>query len=143
MKSPRSSSSRSTPSPATLPFDEVSASSTISYRVENIGPMYSIILGSPTSGQITDVYREQAIAICAAAFGSFTVTKSEGFFKGAREESLIFDVATQEPDKVLKLAAQLAEVFDQDGVGVVRPAGPGTSYIGYSRVIPNRPVTTI
>lgn len=105
--------------------------------------MYSIILGSTVSGQINDTYREQAIAICAAAFDSFTVIKSEGFFKGAREESLIFLLATQEPDKVIKLAAQLAEVFDQEGVGVVRPAGPGTSYTGYSRVLPNRPNMTI
>lgn len=101
--------------------------------------MYSIIMGSPVSGQITDAYREQAIAICAAAFDSFTVIKSEGFFNGAREESLIFQLATQEPDKVIKLAAQLAEVFDQEGIGIVRPVGPGTSYTGYSRVIPIRP----
>lgn len=109
------------------------------YRIENIGPVYSIILGSPVSGQITDAYREQAIVLCAAAFESFTVIKSEGCFKWMREESLMFQVATQEPDKVLKLAAQLAEVFDQEGVGVVRPTGPGTCHMGYSRVIPNRP----
>lgn len=121
----------------------MSLPTTLRYRVEDIGPMYSIILGSAASGQISDAYREQAIALCAAAFDSFTVIKSEGFFKGAREKSLIFQFATQEPDKVIRLAAQLAEVFNQEGVGIMRPAGPGASYTGYSRVIPNRPITTI
>ena len=121
----------------------MSQPTSLPYRVEDIGPMYSIILGSPASGQISVEYREQAIALCAAAFDSFTIVKSEGFFKGTREESLMIQVATQEPDKVIVLAAQLAEVFAQDGVGVVRPVGPETSYMGYSRVIPTRPSMTI
>ncbi len=143
MKSSRSSSSRSKPSPDTPTFYDASACSIIGYRIKDIGPLCSIILGSPASGQITNAYREQAIALCAAAFDSFTVIKSEGFFKGTREDSLIFHLATQEPDKVIKLAAQLAEVFGQEGVGIMRPAGPGSSFPCYSRVIPNPPRTTI
>lgn len=121
----------------------MSAPAARTYRIENIGPVYSIILGSPVSGQINDAYRKQAIELCVAAFESFTVIRTEGFFKGRREESLTFQVATQEPDKVIMLAAQLAEVFDQEGVGVVRPADPGTSYMSYSRVIPSRQSMTI
>ena len=121
----------------------MSLAETSSYRIEDIGPFYSLVLGSPISGGITDAYREQAIALCAASFDSFTFFKSEGYFKGAREESLMFQVATKEQDKVIKLAAQLAKVFDQEGVGVVRPADPRTSCMGYSRVIPNRPRVVI
>ena len=96
----------------------MSLAETSSYRIEDIGPLYSLVLGSPRSGRITEAYHEQAIALCATAFDSFTVIKSEGYFKGAREESLMFQVATKNQDKVIKLAAQLAEVFDQEGVGV-------------------------
>lgn len=116
---------------------------TSSYQIEDIGPLYSLVLGSPRSGRITAAHRDQAIALCAASFDSFTFFMSEGYFKGAREESLMFQVATKEQDKVIKLAAQLAEVFDQEGVGIVRPVGPGASYMGYSRVIPNRPRVAI
>lgn len=106
------------------------------YRVEDIGPMYSIILGSPASGQISNEYREQAVQLCAAVFISFTVSRSEGFFRGQREDSLVFQVATREPEKVTHLAAQLASAFCQDGVGVLRPTSQDAAPMVYSRVIP-------
>jgi hypothetical protein len=112
------------------------------YRIEDIGPVYSIILGSPVSGRISVEYRQQAIALCASAFESFTVIRSDGFFRGKLEESLLFKIATQEPERLTDLAAQLAVAFDQDGVGFLRPASPVSGAPVYSRVIPNRPVMT-
>lgn len=65
------------------------------YRLEEIGPMYSIILGYPASGRISDEYRQQAVQLCASVFTSFTVTRAEGHFRGEREDSLVFQVATR------------------------------------------------
>ena len=118
----------------------MSLPTTGSYRIEDIGPVYSLILGSPISGQISDEYRQQAIELCAAAFDSFTVIKSDGYFKGKLEDSLMFKIATQEPQKVIGFAAQLAVVFKQEGVGLLRPASLMTGASVYSRVIPDRPV---
>lgn len=106
------------------------------YRIEDIGPIYSIILGSPASGQISEEYRQQAVQLCAAVFISFTVSRAEGFFRGQREDSLVFQIATREPDKVTDLAAQLANAFCQDGVGVLRPFSHDATPMIYSRVIP-------
>lgn len=112
------------------------------YRVEDIGPMYSIIVGSPVSGQISDECRQQAIQLCAAVFDSFTVSRAEGYFRGKSEDSLVFQVATQEPEKITHLAAQLADVFHQEGVGIVRPSSHDASPLVYSRVLPNKPILT-
>ena len=107
------------------------------YRLEDIGPMYSIILGSPASGRISDEYRQQAVQLCAAVFASFTVTRAEGYFRGQREDSLVFQVATREPEKVKGLAAQLAAFFVQDGVGIVCPSAQDSREAVYSRVLLN------
>lgn len=114
----------------------MSQPTTLPYRVEDIGPMYSIILGSPASGQISDDYRQRAVLLCAAIFTSFTVSTAEGYFRGQREDSLVFQIATLEPEKVTHLAAQLADEFGQDGVGVVHPSHCAASPLIYSRVIP-------
>ena len=100
--------------------------------------MYSIILGSPASGRISDDYRQQAVQLCASIFASFTVTRAEGYFRGQREDSLVFHVATQELEKVKDLAAQLAAVFGQDGVGIVCPSAQNSNAAVYSRVLPHR-----
>jgi hypothetical protein len=109
------------------------------YRLEEIGPLYSIILGSPASGRVSDEYRQQAVQLCAAVFTSFTVSTAEGYFRGQREDSLVFQVATREPEKVKGLAAQLAAVFDQDGVGIVCPSAQDSQAAVYSRVVRHRP----
>lgn len=114
----------------------MSLPATPQYRVEDIGPMYSIILGSPASGQISDAYRQQAVQLCAAIFASFTVSRAEGFFRGQGEDSLVFQVATREPEKVTHLAAQLSSAFCQDGIGVLRPSSHDAASMVYSRVIP-------
>ncbi|WP_210546758.1 hypothetical protein [Rhodoferax sp. PAMC 29310] len=98
--------------------------------------MYSIILGSPASGQISDEYRQRAVMLCAAVFASFTVSRAEGYFRGQREDSLVFQIATSEPEKVIRLAAQLAVEFCQDGVGLLRPSSPDATSMLYTRVIP-------
>lgn len=104
--------------------------------------MYSIILGSPASGRISAAYRQQAVQLCSAIFTSFTVSRTEGFFRGRREDSLVFQVATREPEKVTHLAAQLATAFCQDGVGVLRPSSHDSASMVYSRVIPIKPSLT-
>ena len=109
------------------------------YRLEEIGPLYSVILGSPASGRISEDYRQQAVQLCAAVFPSFTVSTAEGYFRGQREDSLVFQVATREPEKVKGLAAQLAAVFDQDGVGIVCPSAQDSQAAVYSRVVRHRP----
>lgn len=109
------------------------------YRLEDIGPMYSIVLGSPASGRISDEYCEQAVQLCAGVFASFTVNRAEGYFRGQREDSLVFQVATREPEKVNGLAVQLAAAFDQDGVGTIRPSAQDSRAMVYSRVLLNRP----
>ena len=100
--------------------------------------MYSIILGSPASGRICDEYRQQAVQLCAAVFASFTVSTAEGYVRGQREDSLVFQVATRELEKVKDLAAQLAAVFGQDGVGIVCPSAQDLQAAVYSRVLPHR-----
>lgn len=109
---------------------------TCAFQIKDIGVMYSVILGSPASGRISDAYRQQAIELCSAAFDSFTVIKSDGYFKGKMEESLTFKIATTEQENVFNFAAQLAGVFHQEGVGVLRPDGLTTGTMIYSRVIP-------
>ena len=112
------------------------------YRLEEIGPLYSLILGSPASGRISEAYRQQAVQLCAAVFASFTVSTAQGYFRGQREDTLVFQVATAEPEKVEALAAQLAAVFGQDGVGMVGPSAPDLQAAVYSRVVRHRPAAT-
>ena len=81
------------------------------YRLEEIGPMYSIILGFPASGKISDEYRQQAMQLCASIFASFTVTRAEGYFRGQREDSLLFQVATRDPDKALHTSCRLSSTL--------------------------------
>lgn len=116
----------------------MSLPATPQYRVEDIGPVYSIILGSPASGRIDAAYRQQAVQLCAAIFPSFTVSRADGYFRGQREDSLVFQVATRESEKVIHLAAQLATAFCQDGVGVLRPSSHDAGSMVYSRVIPTQ-----
>ena len=73
--------------------------------------------------------------LCAAVFASFTVSTAQGYFRGQHEDTLVFQVATREPEKVKALAAQLAAVFDQDGVGMVGPLAPDSQASVYSRVV--------
>ena len=101
--------------------------------------MYSIVLGSPASGRISDEYHQQAVQLCAAVFASFTVNTAEGYFRGKREDSLVFLIATRETEKVKGLAAQMAAVFDQDGVGIVCPSAQHSHAAVYSRVLLQRP----
>lgn len=110
--------------------------SPLSYRIEDVGPMFSIILGSSHSGRMSNESCQQAIDLCASVFESFTVSRANGYFKGKLEESLQFQVATLVPQKVIHLAAQLANAFSQEGVGLVRPSSLVADHSIYSRVIP-------
>jgi hypothetical protein len=98
-------------------------SSSTPWRIENIGPMYSVILGYPPSHRISEEYRQQAIQVCSSIFESFTVSKVDGFFRGQAEDSLVFQVATPHPEKIDQLAAHLAATFDQEGVGTLLEPG--------------------
>ena len=115
--------------------------STPVWRIEDIGPMYSIILGSPASHQISEEYRQQAIQIFSSVFESFTVSKAEGFFRGQSEDSLVFQVATPQPEKIHQLAAKLAAAFIQEGIGIVSPSSD-LGAVFYSRLVPNPAILT-
>jgi hypothetical protein len=116
--------------------------STPSWRIEEIGPIYSIILGSPTSRQISEEYQQQAIQVCSSFFESFTVTKANGYFRGQAEDSLVFQVATAQPEKIDQLAAQLVAVFDQEGVGIVRASSRDSGTAIYTRLLPIKAIST-
>ena len=76
------------------------------YRLEEVGPTHSIVLGFPASGRICEEYRQQAVQMCAAVFASFTVSTEEAISGGLREDSPVFQVATRWCYKVLRLCLE-------------------------------------
>ena len=103
-----------------------------SYERQDIGMMHYVYLGAPAGGRIDAEYEKEAMAECSVLFPSFSVSRAMGIFRGNREETLVFHVATADSAKIVDLAIRLRERFDQDGVGVVRPTPQGGFY---SRVI--------
>jgi hypothetical protein len=102
------------------------------HMLELGGPMHYLYLGSHAGGQLDVAYEEAAIDECAALFESFCVTRAIGMFRGNREETLIFHIASCDSPLVTELAGRMRERFNQDGVGVVRPTMRGGIY---SRVV--------
>ena len=102
------------------------------HKLVDIGAMHYVYLGAPGSGQIDSAYEQAAMDECSALFPSFAVTRATGMFRGKREETLIFHIATADTGKITELAGRLRERFRQDGVGVIRPTPDGGLY---SRVV--------
>jgi len=102
------------------------------YTSEDIGVMHYIYLGAPEGGRIDPSYEQAAMDQCSVIFKSFSVTRATGIFRGNREETLIFHIATADTGKVTELAHRLRVRFGQNGVGVIRPTPQGGFY---SRVV--------
>jgi hypothetical protein len=102
------------------------------HKLVDIGLMHYVYLGAPATGQIDSEYEQAAMDECSALFPSFAVTRATGMFRGKREETLIFHIATADTGMITELAGRLRERFGQDGVGVIRPTSQGGHY---SRVV--------
>jgi hypothetical protein len=98
------------------------------HKLVDIGTMHYVYLGAPPGGEIDCEHEQAAMDECSALFPSFTVTRGTGMFRGKREETLIFHIATADTGKITELAGRLRERFRQDGVGVIRPTADGGLY---------------
>ena len=102
------------------------------HKLEDIGTMHYVYLGAPGGGQIDSEDELAAMDECSALFMSFCVTRATGMFRGKREETLVFHIATPETELIVEFASRLRARFNQDGVGIVRPTPQGGLY---SRVV--------
>jgi len=98
-------------------------------KIEEIGSIYSIYLGSPAKGHIDEDYQQAAMNECALFFQEFTVTRATGVFRGKTEDTLIFHIATSHSEKIIELSGHLCKRFCQDGIGVGHPTSQGSFYI--------------
>ena len=83
---------------------------------------FSIFVGSRNSAAITELDagdRYGIIARVGAMFSSFTITDAEGYFRHNPENIRVIHVATDQPDRVLKVAHELRSFLDQEGVGIL------------------------
>lgn len=108
------------------------------YVFEQIGPLHAIYVGSGPSRIISEEDRQRILTQCSIKFDSFTLIEARGYFRGASEQTLLIQVATDDLEQVRSLAFEIAVTHDQLGVGIVSPKGSGAQV--YGRVIPNRSV---
>jgi hypothetical protein len=106
------------------------------YSIEKIGPLYSVYVGSGRSGTLSDENKREILAACTARFASFTCLEAQGYFRGMSEQTLVIQIASSSPDKVIDLAYAIALLRGQLGVGLAGPDENGITV--YRRVIPSR-----
>jgi hypothetical protein len=111
-------------------------SSGVGYTTERIGPVHSLYIGSGPSGTLPEEYRRQILELCGASFLSFTATDARGYFRGKSEDTLVIQVATDDVERVVNLARDIALSRDQLGVGLAGPDANGV--LVYRRIIPGR-----
>jgi hypothetical protein len=115
--------------------------SEVKFHYELIGPLYSIYVGSYENRKISNEQRRMILSLCENWFTSFTCIDAQGHFRGLSEETLIIQIATDDYEKIKKLAYQIAIEHGQLGIGIVEP-GPNGGLV-YGRVVPDRKSTII
>ena len=70
--------------------------------------------------------RLKAETIMAAHFDGFTMIATRGYWKGTPEDSVCFEVLTDDGAKVQKAAEEIRAVLDQEAVLVTREATVAT-----------------
>ncbi len=106
----------------------------LGYGYERIAPLQSIYIGSGVNGKISSDEREMLTAVIANSFPSFTVINALGYFRGSAEETMVIQIATDDTEKVRKLAYQIVIEHKQIGVGIAENlAGEGPIY---GRIVP-------
>lgn len=65
------------------------------------------------------VPKEAVVEFLMGQFESFTVIDALGVFHGEREPALVVGIAATDPQRVIKVAADLRTHFGWEGVGVV------------------------
>ena len=103
--------------------------------METIGPMATVYLGSPGTGDMPALYRQKAVEICVKYFQSSTLSDSKGYFQGKWETTLSFHIACANPEAVELFASELAIELQQEGVGLVQ-SDPSLGFPIYKRIIP-------
>lgn len=81
---------------------------------------FSIYLGSRSPAAKLDAgERDGVIKRVGSVFPSFSLIDAEGYFQTKAEETLVIQVATDQPRRILQLANDLRCFLNQDGVGVL------------------------
>jgi hypothetical protein len=82
--------------------------------------LFSIYLGSRSPATILSrEERDGIFSRIAEVFPSFTVLEASGHFRHDDEQTLVIQVATENPKLVLQLAHELRSYMAQEGVGVL------------------------
>jgi hypothetical protein len=82
--------------------------------------LFSIYLGSRSPAtSLSQEERDGIFARIAEVFPSFTVLEGSGHFRHDSEQTLVIQVATENPKLVLQLAHELRSYMTQEGVGVL------------------------
>lgn len=66
---------------------------------------------------------KKAISVVAKMFDGFTVLKSEGYWKGKSEKSLVIEIETGDKSLVMKTAQELKAVLKQEAIGLSESTG--------------------
>jgi hypothetical protein len=111
-------------------------SSGVGYTTESIGPIHSLYVGSGPSRILPEEDRRHVLELCEASFPSFTSMDARGYFRGKSEDTLVIQVATDDVERVVNLARDIAVSRDQLGVGLAGPDANGV--LVYRRIIPGR-----
>ena len=81
---------------------------------------FSIYLGSRSPAARLDTGERHGVIIrVGALFPSFTLLNAEGYFRSSAEDTLVIQVATDKPERVLQVAHELRCFLCQEGVGVL------------------------
>lgn len=82
--------------------------------------LFSIYLGSRSPATILSrEERDDIFSRIAEVFPSFTVLEASGHFRHDDEQTLVIQVASENPELVLQLAHELRCYMEQEGVGVL------------------------
>jgi len=111
-------------------------SSGVGYKTERIGPVHCLYIGSGSSGALPREERQQILDLCGASFPSFTSMDARGYFRGKSEDTLVIQIATDDVERVLDLAREVAVARDQLAIGLASPDPNGV--LVYRRIIPGR-----
>ncbi len=66
---------------------------------------------------------KKAIGIVSAQFAGFTVLKSEGYWKGKSEKSIVIEIETNDKELIMKTAQKLKTVLKQEAIGLSESNG--------------------
>ena len=80
---------------------------------------FRLFVGSPSVRKRIDPLEYAGICTrVGALFPGFTIQRAEGCFQSSFEDTLVIDIATREPQKVLTLAHEIRGFLAQSGIGI-------------------------